>query len=282
MSIVETWTNPRDDSLMRVITAGPFVMGSTQEDIASAVRMHKDGGSFALLHESPQFEAWTPGFSIGVFAVSNAQFARFLSAIRPSAGQLASWVQRLERIAVPAGTRRRYEATAGFEQHPAVNISWYGAAAYCNWAGLRLPTEIEWERAARGTDDRVFPWGNDWRPDALRWYEGRSPDETTAPVDAFVEGSSPDGIVQMAGNVEEWCSDRYQSSVYARYALADLSPPRQGHGRVVRGGTCLMRTPIEFRCAMRRMNSPALVNILHTGIRCACDGPGKPTPSSSP
>ena len=249
-------------------------MGSTATQIEAAARMHKEGPSFALLHETPQFEAWLPDFCIGLYAVTNEQFARFLSAVRPSSRQLSTWVQRLDRI-VPAGVpTESYRVSEGFERHPVIDVSWFGARAYCDWAGLRLPTELEWEKAARGTDGRLFPWGDEWRPDLLRWYEHRPEGETTAPVDAFGDGRSPYGLFQAAGNVEEWCSDWYQPTVYRRYARGELALPRQGRGRVVRGGTCLHRTPLEFRCAMRRANAPALVNILFTGIRCASDAAG--------
>jgi len=271
MSFPETWTNPRDGSSLRLIPAGPFLMGSTQDEIEAAMRMHKDGPAFALLHETPQFEAWRPAFYISIYAVTNLQFARFLSAARPSTRRLESWVERLEHIALPTRTARSIRIDPGFDRHPVPNVTWFGAQAYCRWAGLRLPSEMEWEKAARGTDGRIFPWGDDWRPQALRWHEHRPSEETTAPVDAFPDGRSPYGLFQMAGNVEEWCGDWYRPEVYRRYAQGDLRPPVRGRGRVVRGGTCMRHTPLEFRCAMRRTSPPALINILYTGIRCACD-----------
>lgn len=260
MPVADSWINPRDGSLLRLIPSGAFTMGSTPDDIVAATRMDKDGEQFALRHETPQFTATLPAYYIGVHAVTNEQFARFLDDAHPTARQLELWLPWPERLRVPE-----------FARHPVVNVSWFGAEAYCRWAGLRLPTELEWEKAARGIDGRLFPWGNEWQPQALRWWSNRGRNETTAPVDAFPEGRSPYGLYQMAGNVEEWCADCYQPDVYQRYATGNLRMPTHGIGRVARGGACLRRNKLEFRCAMRRANPPALVNILYTGLRCACD-----------
>ncbi|MGH8165340.1 MAG: formylglycine-generating enzyme family protein, partial [Rhodanobacteraceae bacterium] len=165
MPLSETWTNPRDRSLLRLIPAGDFTMGSTREQVAAAIAMDKDGPQFPLLHETPQFPAFADDFYLGVCAVTNEQFARFLSEMQPSASDLQRWISWLDRTVVrPGGS---YHAAAGFETHPAINVTWFGAEAYCRWAGLRLPTEIEWEKAARGNNGRIFPWGNDWDPDRL-------------------------------------------------------------------------------------------------------------------
>jgi sulfatase modifying factor 1 len=265
----QTWTNPRDGSLLRLIPAGEFTMGSTHEQIRAAIAMDKDGPQFPLLHETPQFRAWADDFYIGIYAVTNEQFARFLSETRPSAADLQRWVSWLDRIVV--GPDGSYVGVSGFENHPAINVTWFGAEAYCQWAGLRLPTEIEWEKAARGDDARIFPWGNDWDAGRLCWWGSHGARETTVPVDAFSDGRSPYGIYQLAGNVEEWCADPYQANVYQRYRGGDFHPPLHGIGRVVRGGNCLRKNRLEFRCAMRRENQPAFTNVLLTGIRCACD-----------
>lgn len=160
MTLPDTWTNPRDGSLMQRIPAGEFLMGSTPEQTEAAMAMDKDGNFFALRHECPQFRAFTSDFYLGIYAVTNQQFASFLSDLQPSQTQLDHWISTMERIKAPCKSGGAFRVVTGFEQHPAIHVSWYGAAAYCEWASLRLPSEIEWEKAARGTDGRIFPWGN--------------------------------------------------------------------------------------------------------------------------
>jgi formylglycine-generating enzyme required for sulfatase activity len=265
------WINPRDGSIMRLVPAGEFVMGSTPEQIDAARVLDIGGHEFTLLDELPQFQAFVPNYYLSQHVVTNQQFAVFLSATRPSPQELKRLAPVLERIVVPATETEPYQVAPGFERHPAIHVSWFGGDAYCRWAGLRLPTEIEWEKAARGTDGRFYPWGNEWHDDFLRWHNSARGGQTTAPVDAYPEGRSPYGIFQMAGNVDEWCADWYQWDVHKRYATGDLRLPPSGEMRVVRGGTCVGWQRIRFRCAHRRGNDPAIVNVLYTGIRCAAD-----------
>jgi iron(II)-dependent oxidoreductase len=167
-----------------------------------------------------------------------------------------------------------YRVDRKFERHPVVHVTWFGAQAYCRWARLRLPTEIEWEKAARGTDARLFPWGNQWNSDFLQWNRGNHVEsEPTAPVDSHPEGRSPYGIYQMAGNVAEWCEDWYQPQAYTEHALGNRRPPPSGNERVLRGGTCVHWHKLKFRCAMRQFSTPAFTNMNFTGIRCECDAP---------
>ena len=236
-------SNTRDGSLLRLVPAGSFIMGSTAAEIEAARAMDHDGELFHLGHEMPQFRPFVRAFYIGVYAITNEQFAHFLTMRRPSLAEIKLWLPMTDHIHAPRSRKGRYAVDAGFERHPAVHLSWFGATAYCEWAGLRLPTEIEWEKAARGTDGRIFPWGNDWDESRLRWHGGdRQEGETTAPVDAYVEGCSPFGCFQMAGNVEEWCSDPYRSDSYLRFAKGHLAPPPTGYGRVVRGGHVFVTT----------------------------------------
>jgi formylglycine-generating enzyme required for sulfatase activity len=256
---------------MRRIPSGEFIMGSTPQQIEDAIAMDKDGPLFALHHECPQFRAHTKDFYLGVYAITNQQFARFLSDLKPSERQLDQWVSSMERIKAPSIAGEPFRAVSSFERHPVMHVSWYGADAYCQWASLRLPTEIEWEKGARGGDGRIFPWGNDWDSKALAWWSSHDADHDTDTVDAFAAGCSPYGIFQMVGNVEEWCADWYRHDMYQLYATGDMTPPRSGLSRVVRGGNCMYRERLGFRCAMRRFSASSLVNILYTGIRCACD-----------
>ena len=131
--------------------------------------------------------------------------------------------------------------------HPVVNVSWDEAAAYCKWLSdktgksYRLPTEAEWEKAARGTDGRIYPWGNDWDPAKLNSAEGGARD--TTPVGQYSPaGDSPYGCADVAGNVWEWCADWFDEKDYQRRAASrttvkDPTGPEKGARRVLRGGS---------------------------------------------
>lgn len=276
----ETFVNRSDGSTMRLIPASDFTMGSTQNDIESARQLDRDSDNFALSHETyalshetPQFELFVPAFYVSIFTVTNEQFARFLTELHPGRATFEFWVYSTPHIIEPRGSGEPYRVARGFEHHPAIHVTWFGAEAYCRWARLRLLTEVEWEKAARGTDARLFPWGNDWHDDFLRWRRS-DPTDATVEVDSYPEGCSPYGICQMAGNVAEWCEDWYQPRFYDEHAMGNRRPPHSGDEKILRGGSCLKRHKLEFRCAMRTANSPMSIWEAFTGIRCACDLPG--------
>ena len=199
--------NEKDGSILVPIPAGPAIFGSP------------DGSGDA--DEHPQFRASLPAYLIGLHPVTNAQYKRFVDATRH--GAPADW--------------RNGRIPPGPGNHPVVYVSWKDAKAYCDWAGLRLPSELEWEKAARGTDGRIYPWGNEW--DKTRCVNGENQrNDGTAPVGSYPSGRSPYGLQDMAGNVWEWCADWYDSDAYDRYAAGGgLTPPASGSYRVLRGGS---------------------------------------------
>jgi formylglycine-generating enzyme required for sulfatase activity len=147
-----------DGSLMRLIPGGEAIFGSSPEEIKYAGRLDRDGALFSLENEKPRFRAFIHPDYIGVHAVTNQQFARFLSETRAPEPRLNVLFPYRERVQLSDAETSLYKVSPGFENHPVANVSWLGAEAYCSWARLRLPTELEWEKAARGTDGRIFPW----------------------------------------------------------------------------------------------------------------------------
>jgi serine/threonine-protein kinase len=186
--------------------------------------------------------------------------------------QFHAWCREARRPVPPAP---RFRVT---DDHPIVNVTWYDAKAFCDALGLRLPSEAEWEKAARGTDGRSYPWGSDWSPSRANFCDGSCPDDIfgkdkksrdgfpyTAPVGSFPSGASPCGALDMAGNVWEWCADYYDPDVYERYAKGRLDPPRAGSSRVRRGGSW-NNTAKHCRAANRQDQSPGVADSA-TGFR---------------
>lgn len=168
------------------IPAGKFLMGTDSEQ--SNEQNH------------PQHSVDLPAYKIDKYPVTNAQYARFVAATghRPP----STWVNGK----IPGGR----------ELHPVNLVSWYDANSYAQWAGKRLPSEAEWEKAARGTDGRRWPWGNVMEPSRLNTYYNVG---STTPVTAHPQGASPYGIMDMAGNVSEWTADEFSP-----YADTDAAP----------------------------------------------------------
>jgi formylglycine-generating enzyme required for sulfatase activity len=221
-----------------LIPAGEFLMGSNP-------RKHKA----ARDNEQPQHALYLPDYYIARTPVTNAQYLAFVQATGYE--QPGHW--------------KGGKPPAGKGDHPVVNVSWHDAVAYCNWLSeitgrdYRLPSEAEWEKAARGTDGRIYPWGNKW--DARRCNSKEGGKKVTMPVGAYPQGASPYGLLDMAGNVREWTRSLWGESIL-KPGFGYPYDPRDGREdleaggfRVLRGGA-FVDAAVNVRCAHRDWFNP--------------------------
>ncbi|MBN1582339.1 MAG: formylglycine-generating enzyme family protein [Anaerolineae bacterium] len=228
-----------------LVPAGTFLMGSK--------------GGEGHRSEHPQHRVYLDGYYVGRYPVTNAQYALFVQ----ESGHRVPY-QEGEWVRSYCWNLKKQRPPIGKETHPVVLVDWNDAMAYCQWAALRLPTEAEWEKAARGTDGRRHPWGDQWDKTKCNLWTGKGWE--TTPVDAYPQGASPYGVLDMVGNVEEWCADWYDGSYYAHSPDRNPQGPESGTCRVLRGGSWLDLL-ILARCAFRHWNLPA-GRLDLVGFRC--------------
>lgn len=261
------------------VPEGAFTMGTDD------LRGYAEDG------EGPAHEVWLPAYTLAATTVTNAEFARFVaetsyvtSAERFGASFVfggllpddfpptravatAPWWREVAGAdwAHPEGPHSHVEGRA---DHPVVHVSWHDAQAYCAWSGTRLPTEAEWERAARGgLEGAPYPWGDEREPGGqhlMNVFQGRFPELDlgedgyvgTAPVRAYRAGGL--GLYQSTGNVWEWCADWFDPGYYARSPRESPTGPAAGSARVMRGGSYLCHESYcwRYRVDARSANTP--------------------------
>ena len=192
---------------MTTIPAGAYIRGTSK------------GG----YDERPERSVYLDAFAVDRFEVTNHHYGTFIAATgHRKAGPPSRYAKNMSRM-------------RGANQ-PVVYVSWDDADAYCRWKGKRLPTEAEWEKAMRGVDGRMWPWGNEPRPSAANWGVANDGFEVAAPVDAFALDASPFGVRNGAGNVMEWVADWYGEEAYRDPVERNPTGPPYGVYRVLRGG----------------------------------------------
>ena len=242
-------------------SASPALFAASTAD-KNVITLEKDGGELILIPSGefemgdgkdancPRRRVFLDAYYIGKFAVTNAQYALFAKAARHRPPNNDFW-----------NTQEK-------ANHPVTNVSWDDAVAYAKWAGCDLPTEAQWEKAVRGPNGYLFPWGDHWDESKCCNSVGKKAGGPSS-VDAYSEGMSGYGTYQQAGNVWEWCSDWYDEDYYKDpEAARNPEGPSEGSDRVLRGGSWESRSVVHFRGTSRFALEP-FRRICDLGFRLA-------------
>ncbi len=274
----DEYTLDKDPTVVLIrIPGGTFTMGSTASDADD--------------DEKPLTKVTLSGYFLAKHETTQGQYGRFCKATSRTLPEAPSWASNRE----PDSNQQTQDPLVRHDAHPVVNVSFEDAKAYCAWAGLALPTEAQWEYAARGPQGREWPWG-DVSPETDRqraniggngspgYGDGRDGFIGTAPVGSFPRGVGPFGTLDQVGNVWEWCADwygTYPGGQVTNPTGPDTGPnptaPDRGPNRVLRGG-CWINTAGDLRGANRYRRLPSLRLVL-VGFRPALIAP--PEASSS-
>lgn len=233
----------KDGAPMILVPAGEFVMGSDKGD--------ED--------EAPAHRVYLNAFYIDKFEVTNGRFAKYVEVIQSEP---------------PWGFTDK-ETPVIHAERPVRWVNWMDAMGYCLWLGKRLPTEAEWEKAARGTDERTYPWGNDPPTPVHAVYglkEGGA--ETVSIIGNHNMGQSPYGVQDLAGNLYEWVIDWYADNFYTNSPAINPRGPGEGTAKVQRGGSYI-NTPYRLRSSFRTKGDPTEQDP-NVGFRCAHDAQKQP------
>lgn len=256
--------------LIVYIPEGNFKMGQTGKEKEWLIKnVGKTDYNKYYKNETPEHDVFLSGYWMGKTEVTNEQYVTFLndSGIDHKNGCQGNQcidTKKEYRNSHITGSKGNYYVETGYKNHPVTDISWYGAVEYCNWLSkktkfvFKLPTEAQWEKAARwldGVDEKrafMYPWGDQKPGETLANFNT----EKIAPVDSYHEGASPYGLLNMAGNVWEWCSDWYDEKYYTNSPKENPKGPKKGKYRVRRGGGW-NNMAISLRCAGRKEDTPS-------------------------
>ncbi|HEX9971249.1 MAG TPA: SUMF1/EgtB/PvdO family nonheme iron enzyme [bacterium] len=220
---------------MKLIPAGEFVMGTSEEQIEKLLKEHRDWKKEWFEREKPAHTVWVDAFFMDQYLVTNTQYAEFLNdwgKDKDEQGQ--SMVEEYQW-----GVRKakdRWEPQKGFEKHPVINVTWFGAQQYARWAGKQLPTEAQWEKAAHGGKGLEFGTKDGTLSPKLANYADSKIGKTT-PVGNYP--ANPFGLFDMSGNVWEWCQDWFDENYYQTSPAKNPTGPETGTARLLRGGSWL-------------------------------------------
>jgi len=243
-------TSPADGMVQMYVPAGNFIMGW-------------NGGK---ADEGPEHKVYLNAFWIDQTEVTVGQYRMCVEA-----GVCAHPQQGVHHMRNSSEMRRSYYDNEEYFNFPVIFVNWSQAKTYCEWAGRRLPTEAEWEKAARGTDERLYPWGNEEPNPGLLNYDGNIGDTTQ--VGSYPAGASPYGALDMAGNVWEWVQDWYDEEYYMQSPKRNPMGPETGLFFIERGGS-FKKSERPVRSTYRHWYIPPLVGnhvVSHSydGFRCA-------------
>lgn len=271
-------------SLTVSIPGGTFTMGTTPSEVVQAVEecTTRDSGTCLAAYGEDSYPAHpvtVNPFLMETTEVTFSQYVTFLNTLGPSShlnscsGFPCIETRNENPDAVITFDSANYSIVETLAEHPVYGVTWYGASEYCKAIGRRLPTEAEWERAARGDDGRIYPWGNAWDNALAKTNRPVDAPPGSFPVGSYPAGASQFGVLDMAGNVAEWVSDWYGEQFYAQQAsqgtVTNPTGPVAGLQKVLRGGSW-NTVPFFTRTVHRQSWDPA-DSQRWIGFRCASD-----------
>jgi len=258
----QTWTSPLDGMQIVCVPPGEFLMGSTDVQVTQIVEHCVSAGlaqnvcEGGFSSEGPQHTVFLDAYWMDKYEVSNGQYQKCVAA----GGCTQPWD-------TSSDTRPSYFGNEQYANYPVIQVDWNQASAYCKWAGRQLPTEAQWEKAARGTDGRTYPWGEgiDCQKANYMGKPGGCTGDTTE-VGNYPQGASLYGAMDLAGNVMEWVNDWYGEEYYSQSPTQNPSGPSSGEYRVLRGGS-LRDGQSYTRSAARTRDLPGK-RLQEIGFRC--------------